>query len=225
MKSIIIPAYNEETRIKRAIENLIEGFPGQEIIVVCDGEDNSDDIIKSLSFRYPNIRLLRFGSRLGKGGALIQGLKVAKGKEICFVDADESVSIDDLKGMFHALHGVDGVIASRRLKRSKILIKQPIQRRLASRIFNIFVRMLFSLPFEDTQCGAKVFKQEAVLNILNDLKTTGFETDVEILWRLRKMGYKIREYPISWKHSEGTKFKLSDSKGMLISLIRTRFSR
>jgi len=181
--------------------------------------------IKSFSFRYPNIRLLCFGNRLGKGGALIQGFKVAEGKEICFVDADESVSIDDLKGMFHALHGVDGVIASRRLKRSKILIKQPIQRRLASRIFNIFVRMLFGLPFEDTQCGAKVFKQEAILNILNDLKTTGFETDVEILWRLRKMGYRIREYPISWKHSEGTKFKLSDSKGMLISLIRTRFSR
>src|SRR5664280_640321 len=101
MKSIIIPAYNEERRIKRTIENLIDGFPGQEIIVVCD--------------------------------------------------ADESVSIDDLKGMFQALHGVDGVIASRRLKRSKILIKQPIQRRLASRIFNIFVRMLFSLPYEDTQ--------------------------------------------------------------------------
>ncbi len=225
MKSIIIPAFNEETRIKRAIENLIEGFPGQEIIVVCDGEDNSDDIIKSFSVRYPNIRLLCFGNRLGKGGALIQGLKVAEGKEICFVDADESVSIDDLKGMFQALHDVDGVIASRRLKRSKILIKQPIQRRLASRVFNIFVRMLFSLPFEDTQCGAKVFKQEAILNILNDLKTTGFETDVEILWRLKKKGYRIREYPISWKHSEGTKFKLSDSKGMLISLIRTRFSR
>ena len=92
MKSIIIPAYNEETRIKRAIENLIEGFPGQEIIVVCDGEDNSDDIIKSFSIRYPNIRLLCFGNRLGKGGALIQGLKVAEGKEICFADADESVS-------------------------------------------------------------------------------------------------------------------------------------
>jgi glycosyltransferase involved in cell wall biosynthesis len=104
MKSIIIPAYNEETRIKRAIENLIDGFPGQEIIVVCDGEDNSDDIIKSFSVRYPNIRLLCFGNRLGKGGALIQGFKVAEGKEICFVDADESVSIDDLKGMFQALH-------------------------------------------------------------------------------------------------------------------------
>lgn len=225
MKSIIIPAYNEGARIKGVIENLINEFPGQEIIVICDGEDNSDIIIESFSFKHPNIRLLCFGSRLGKGGALIEGFRAAKGKEICFVDADESVNIDDIKGMFHALYDVDGVIASRRLKRSKILIKQPIKRRFASKIFNIFVKMFFGLPFEDTQCGAKVFKREAILDILNDLKTTGFEIDVEILWRFKKMGYKIIEYPITWKHSEGSKFRLSDSTSMLISLLRTRFNR
>ena len=225
MKSIIIPAYNEELRIKQVIIDLIDGFPEQEIIVVCDGNDNSDNIVKSFSFRYPNIRLLSFGGRLGKGGALIQGFKVAKGAEICFVDADESVSTDDLKGMFHVLHDVDGVIASRRLKGSKILIKQPIKRRLASKAFNIFVRMFFGLPFKDTQCGAKVFKRDAILDILNDLKTSGFDIDVEILWRLKKGGYRVIEYPITWKHSEGSKFRLSHSRGMFISLLRTRFNR
>jgi glycosyltransferase involved in cell wall biosynthesis len=225
MKSIIIPAYNEELRIKQVIGDLIDEFPGQEIIVVCDGTDNSDNIVKSFSFGYPNIRLLRFGGRLGKGGALIQGFKVAEGEEICFVDADESVSTDDLKGMFHALHDVDGVIASRRLKGSKILIKQPIKRRLASKAFNIFVKMFFGLPFNDTQCGAKVFKRDAILDILNDLKTSGFEIDVEILWRFKKRGYRVIEYPITWKHSEGSKFRLSHSRGMFISLLRTRFNR
>ena len=100
MKSIIIRAYNEELRIKQVIRDLIDEFPGQEIIVICDGNDNSDNIVKSFSFGYPNIRLLRFGGRLGKGGALIQGFKVAEGEEICFVDADESVSTDDLISMF-----------------------------------------------------------------------------------------------------------------------------
>ena len=145
--------------------------------------------------------------------------------EICFVDADESVSTDDLKGMFHALHDVDGVIASRRLAGSKILIKQPINRRLASKAFNIFVRMFFGLPFKDTQCGAKIFKIDAIFDILNDLKTSGFEIDVEILWRLKKGGYRIIEYPITWKHSDGSKFRLSHSSGMFISLLRTRFNR
>ncbi len=223
MKSIIIPAYNEEMRIKRVIGNLVDEFPGQEIIVVCDGDDNSCNIVNSFSFKYPNIRLLRFAGRLGKGMALIQGFKAADGEEICFVDSDESVSTDDLKGMFHALHDVDGVIASRRLKGSKILIKQPIKRRLASKAFNIFVRMLFGLPFEDTQCGAKVFKRGAILDILNDLKTSGFEIDVEILWRLKNRGYRVVEYPITWSHSDGSKFKLSHSCDMFCSLIKIRF--
>ena len=96
---------------------------------------------------------------------------------------------------------------------------------LASKAFNIFVRMFFGLPFKDTQCGAKVFKKEAILDILDDLKTSGFEIDVEILWRLKKRGYRVIEYPITWKHSEGSKFRLSHSGGMFISLLRTRFKR
>lgn len=223
-QSIIIPAYNEQERIGRTIDNLIKGFPEQEILVVCDGQDNSKEIVKRLSTKYVNIRLLKFDCRLGKGGALIHGFREAKGNVICFVDADESVSTRDLKSMFLALHDNDGIIASRRLRESKILIKQPIKRRLASKAFNIFVRLFFGLPFKDTQCGAKIFKRDAILDILTDLKTSGFEIDVEILWRLKNKGYNIVEYPITWKHSEGSKFKLSQSKWMLISLLKTRFS-
>ena len=220
--SLIIPAYNEECRIRTAIANLADAFPGQEIIVVCDGQDCSNNIVKELSFKYPFIVLLNFNQRLGKGGALIQGFKVANGTNICFIDADESISAEDLKNMFMRLHDVDGVIASRRMKGSRILIKQPLKRRLASKAFNIFVRIIFGLPFSDTQCGAKIFKREAILDILDELKTTGFEIDVEILWRLKNRGYKVTEYPITWKHSEGSKFKLSNSAGMLISLLSIR---
>jgi glycosyltransferase involved in cell wall biosynthesis len=224
-QSIIIPAYNEQERIEGTIKKLIEGFPEQEILVVCDGHDNSKKIVKKLSSKYANIRLLKSNCRLGKGGALIQGFREAKGDVICFVDADESVNTRDLMSMFHELHDFDGIIASRRLRGSKILIKQPINRRLASKAFNIFVRLFFGLPFKDTQCGAKIFKKEAILDILDDLKTTGFEIDVEILWRLKNKGYNVVEYPITWQHSEGSKFKLSQSKWMLISLIKVRFSR
>jgi glycosyltransferase involved in cell wall biosynthesis len=223
--SIIIPAYNEEERIKGTIDNLVREFPGQEIIVVCDGADKSRDIVKSLSRRSLNILLLTFDGRLGKGGALVQGFKAASGEVICFIDADESVSSDDLKSMFLALDGVDGVIASRRMSGSKILINQPLKRRFASKAFNIFVRNFFGLPFKDTQCGAKIFKRDAIYSILNEIRTTGFEIDVEILWRLKNKGYTVVEHPITWKHSEGSKFRLSHSKGMLISLLRTRLIR
>ncbi|MHB8120316.1 MAG: glycosyltransferase [Methanothrix sp.] len=224
MYSIVIPAYNEELRLKGIIYQYAKEFADQEIIIVCDGEDNSRDIVNGACIKNPNIKLLSFERRLGKGGALIEGFKVAAGERIGFVDADESVSPKDLKGMFRALDEVDGVIASRRLKTSKILIKQPLRRRVVSKGFNLFVRILFGLPFRDTQCGAKVFKREAIKYIVNDLTAKGFEIDVEILWRLKKGGYRAIEYPITWKHSEGSKFKLSHSGRMLISLLRIRFN-
>jgi glycosyltransferase involved in cell wall biosynthesis len=223
-KSIIIPAYNEESRIKQVVLNLVNDFPGQEIIVVCDGQDNSRIIVTDLSLKYPNILVLSFNHRLGKGGALIQGFRAAHGQEIGFIDADESVSTTDLKKLFQALHNVDGVIASRRLKESKILKMQSINRRLVSKGFNIFVRIIFDLPFTDTQCGAKVFKKYAIHDVLDEIRTTGFEIDVELLWRLRMKGYIVLEHPITWKHSEGSKFKLSYSMEMLISLLRIRFN-
>lgn len=219
MNSIIVPAYNEELRIKKVIECLIDEFPGQEIIVVCDGQDDTPKIIAD----NPDIRLLIFHKRLGKGGAIIEGFKASTGDKIGFVDADESVSSKDLKGMFEALGEVDGVIASRRLFSSKILVEQPFNRRLASKGFNLLVRILFGLPFKDTQCGAKVFMRHAICDIIGELETSGFEIDVEILWKLRNKGYIVIEYPITWSHSLGSKFKLSNAYAMFVSLIKIRF--
>jgi glycosyltransferase involved in cell wall biosynthesis len=224
-KSIIIPAYNEEARIGHVVLNLVDNFPDHEIIIVCDGQDNSINIARDLSFKYPNVQVLGFNHRLGKGGALVQGFRAVHGLEVGFIDSDESISPNDLKELFTALHDFDGAIGSRRLKESKILKMQPLKRRLASKAFNIFVRTVFGLPFSDTQCGAKAFKKSAIIDVIDEIRTTGFEIDVELLWRLRNKGYAIVEHPVTWKHSEGSKFKLSYSMGMFISLLRIRFSR
>jgi len=222
MISIIIPAYNEEKRIETTLLNYSNHFQDQEIIVVCDGTDKTQNIVGKLSEKYPNIKLLRFEKKLGKGGGIIEGFKEANGDKIGFVDADESVTPDDVKRMFDYLPDVDGVIASRRLKDSRILIKQPTKRRIASRVFNIIVRLIFGLNLKDTQCGAKVFRKEAIKDVLSELKTKGFEFDVELLWRLKKKGYKVVEFPITWRHSEGSSFSLSNAPKMFFSLLKVR---
>ena len=99
------------------------------------GQDNTPDIVNDVAKLCPNIRLLTFHKRLGKGGAIIKGFKASRGDSIGFVDADESVSAKDLKAMFENLGEFDGVIASRRLATSKIMIKQPFKPRLASKGF------------------------------------------------------------------------------------------
>jgi glycosyltransferase involved in cell wall biosynthesis len=225
MYSIIVPAYNEADRIQSVLRSYVAELSGQEIIVVFDGQDNTPDIVEDVAKDCSDIRLLTFHKRLGKGGAIIEGFKAARGDKIGFADADESVSPKDMKGMFETLGEVDGVIASRRLATSKITINQPFERRLASKGFNILVRTLFDLPFKDTQCGAKVFTRGAISDIIDELETRGFEIDVEILWRLKNKGYRVVEYPITWSYSEGSKFKLSHSYAMFSSLIKIRFQK
>lgn len=95
-------------------------------------------------------------------------------------------------------------------------------RRISSKAFNILVNIIFNLGFEDTQCGAKFFRKEAISDVLNDLKTKEFEFDVELLWKLKKKGYNVVEYPITWKHSEGSSFSLFNGPKMIFSLLKVR---
>ena len=224
--SLIIPAYNEEDRIESVLLDYCNYFPNQEIIVVCNGcRDNTPNIVRRLCSKYSQIKFLDFEEKLGKGRAIIEGLKAAGGDKVGFVDADESVGPDDVKRMYDALVNIDGVTASRKLKDSRILVNQPLRRRITSKTFNILIRMIFGLHFKDTQCGAKVFKKEAITSVVNELTTKGFEFDVELLWRLKNRGYKVIEFPITWKHSEGSTFSLWNAPGMLFSLLKVRFGK
>lgn len=220
--SLVIPAYNEENRIKNVMTRYLDFFPDFELIVVCDGTDSTTSIVKKFMNEYPQIKLLEFNERLGKGKGIIEGMKIAGGNRIGFVDSDESIDPGDVGKMVDALSGADGVIASRRLKQSRVLIKQSLMRRISSKAFNILVNIIFNLGFEDTQCGAKFFRKEAISDVLNDLKTKEFEFDVELLWKLKKKGYNVVEYPITWKHSEGSSFSLFNGPKMIFSLLKVR---
>jgi glycosyltransferase involved in cell wall biosynthesis len=224
--SIIIPAYNEELRIENVVLKYCSFFPDEEIIVVCNGcEDNTPDIVRGLAAENKQLKLLNIKEKVGKGGATIAGFKVANGDIIGFVDADESVAPGDVMKMINALSSNHGVIGSRWLKDSKILVKQPLKRRIASRILNLLVRIIFSLSFNDTQCGAKLFKKDAIKSVLPQMTATGFEFDIELLWKLKAMGYRVIEFPITWKHSEGSTFKLSYAPKMFVSLLKVRFAK
>jgi len=221
--SIVIPAYNEEGRIEAVLLNYCEHFPTQEIIVVCNGcTDDTPNIAGGLCATYSQIRTLCFEEKTGKGGAIIEGFRVAEGDAVGFVDADESVEPSDVDRMLEVLSDADGVIASRRLKESRILVKQPLKRRIASQLFNIIVRVMFGLNFRDTQCGAKVFRREAIRSVLDSLTAKGFEFDVELLWQLKKRGYRVIEFPVTWKHSEGSTFSMASAPRMFLSLLRVR---
>ncbi|MDD1715413.1 MAG: glycosyltransferase [Methanolinea sp.] len=223
--SLVIPAYNEERRIETLLAQL-EGAPG-EIIFVCEGEDATPVLIRRFSDAHPDLRIrseIR-RERLGKGRAILQGLSLSTAPLVGYMDADGSTSFDEMLRLFSRLDSADAIIGSRWKEGAVLLEPQGIARRVQSRVFNLFIRLLFGLSFKDTQCGAKVFKKSAIDAVLKDMVSRGFEFDVELLWRLQSGGFRIREVPISWNNMGDSRVKVSDIARMAISLVKMRFFR
>lgn len=223
--SLVIPAYNEESRILPLLES-IGKFDG-ELIVVCDGTDRTAEIVKKTAAQRTDlaIRCLEFNHRLGKGGGVRAGLAAARAPLVGYFDADGSTGIGEMLRLFSSLGSADGAIGSRWVEGSNLTIRQGWMRRVESRGFNLIMRVLYGLPYHDTQCGAKVFRKASVDAVLPSLVSNGFEFDVELLWRLRSAGYTIIEVPIEWQNKGDSRVKKRDMIGMLSGLIRVRLHR
>lgn len=223
--TLVIPAYNEEQRIPFLLSQ-IDSAQG-EIIFICDGKDSTPDLVDRFARTHPHIQIRceRRRTRLGKGGAILEGMHLASGSLIGYMDADASTSFSQMLMLFDLLDGADAVIGSRWIGGSILLREQGFFRKLESRVFNLIIRFLFGLSFKDTQCGAKVFKKAAIDAVIADMVATGFEFDVELLWRIQRAGFRIREHPISWHNMGDSRVRRSDVLGMLVGLIRLRFTR
>ncbi len=148
------------------------------------------------------------------------------GNIIGFIDADGSTDPQNYEKVLRALlsGNLDGAVASRYLPDSEMPIKQPFYRKFLSRGWNLLVRILFQIPFTDTQCGAKIFSAKALHSVARKIQTHGFEFDVEILWRLHKEGFAIKEVPITWVDKAHSTFRLLDIIGMFFRLLKVRCS-
>jgi glycosyltransferase involved in cell wall biosynthesis len=226
--SIVIPAYNEEGRLEKTIKDYMSFFysclSDIEIIVITDGcTDQTPQIVDNLSSKYPCIRHIHPTDRLGKGGAVIEGFKAASKEMVGFVDGDGSTAPEGLCIMLDELGNYDSVIASRWIEGANILKQEPFIRVLASRCFNIIVRVLFNLPFRDTQCGAKFFRRSAIMDVIDGLGLTDWSFDVELLYHLMDKGYTIKEVPVTWEYREGSKLNVKIvSIKMLLSVVGLR---
>ncbi len=220
--SIVIPAHNEEGRILECLEKVTRMFRRAEIIVSEDGStDATVEIVESFRKKWKNIRLLKNGKKLGKGGGLIRGLLAAHGEKIVFMDADCSVEPSEIRNLVDALDNADIAIGSRAMPGARILVQPPLSRRITGRVFNTMVNLLFGLNCSDTQCGFKALTRNAVRKIIPGLVSRGFEVDVEILARAKKMGLGVVEVPVDWKYKGDSKVNvMRESVSMLAGILR-----
>lgn len=231
--SIVIPAYNEELRLKNTLEAVCAYLSRRprrfaEVVVVDDGSrDGTARLAEEFAAGQPMVRLVRNPGNRGKGYSVRHGVMEARGEWILFTDADLSAPIEEMEKLTAAVEagGAEIAIGSRAIDRSLIEVHQSWFRETAGRIFNLLLRLLTGLPFRDTQCGFKLYRADAAREIFQRQRLERFGFDAEVLFIAKKLGYRCVEVPVRWSHSEGTKVRmLKDSVDMFLDLLRVRWN-
>jgi glycosyltransferase involved in cell wall biosynthesis len=228
--SIVVPAFNEASRIGESIDK-IDSFMRHssiscELIIVDDGSrDNTSEVIRKTQVK--GLRLIRNDQNHGKGYTVRQGVLAASGQYVLFTDADLSAPIEEVDKLLDVAvkDGVDVVIGSRAIDRSYIEKHQSSWREAGGIVFNFMVRLVLGLRFHDTQCGFKLFHRQRSRRIFELQTTPGFGFDPELLFLANRAGLLIREEPVRWSHAEGSKVSFfRDAIRMFFDLVRIRWN-
>lgn len=232
--SIIIPAFNEEKRLPRALAGIRDYFTRHgenldevEIIVVDDGStDGTARVAEEWAREINSLRIVSNGKNCGKGYSVQHGMLEARGKIALFTDADLSSPMEESEKLLAALAaGNEVAIGSRALDRTLIAVRQSRFRELAGIIYNGFVRFFTGLPLHDTQCGFKAFVREPSRIIFEQQRIERFGFDPEILFLAKRHGLRCEEVPVRWAHDPATKVHvLRDSLVMFGDLLYIRWN-
>jgi dolichyl-phosphate beta-glucosyltransferase len=227
--SVIIPAYNEESRLPVYLAQVLAYLrlkgPSFEVIVVDDGSSDGTALLVERSAELePRLRLIRLPGNQGKGAAVRTGMLQAHGKLRLFADADGATPITELERLRKSIdQGADVVVGSRALHDASRKVRSKLHRRIMGTVFNYLVRVLAVHGIEDTQCGFKLFTAAAARAVFALQRIDRFGFDVEILFLSHKKGYRITEVPVNWSDVAGTKVSLVwDSLRMFGDLLRIR---
>lgn len=235
--SIIIPAYNEATRLEKslraAMSYLSQNLPDAELIVVDDGSsDNTADLARQVFQESGELRtsVISYKSNLGKGRAVRLGLLAARADIVLFTDADFSTPISETPKLVGPIENgeCDVAFGSRALDRQLIGVHQSWRREQGGRVFNLVVRVATGMPFWDTQCGFKAFRMSVCRPLIEAATIDRFGFDVELLYLAFRAGLKMKEIPVRWDHNDGSKITLfTDSFKMVneVGLIRQQARR
>ena len=228
--SIVIPAYNESARLGGTLEKVLAYVHARgwdaEVIVVNDGsQDNTANIVGTFAAKDAAVRLVENPGNRGKGYSVRNGMLHARGGIVIFSDADLSSPIEEAPKLLQALAaGADIAIGSRWLRAETQTQRQPLHRQVFGRIFNLLLRVTLGLKFKDTQCGFKAFRQPAVRAIFPLQKIERWGFDPEILFLARKFKFRVREVPVAWGHSGGTRINpLVNGSRMVMEMLRIRW--
>jgi dolichyl-phosphate beta-glucosyltransferase len=214
--TVVLPCYNEAERLPGTLAAYLRQLswaPGQvEVLVVDDGStDATRAVAEAAAAADPRVRMLGHRPNRGKGFAVRAGMLAARGDLVVFADADGSYGPDDLRRVVEALAEAPVAIGARTESTTASLVRQA-----ASRGFNLAIRSVLGLPFQDTQSGLKGFRRAAALAIFSRTRLDGFAFDVEVLFLADRLGLDVAQVGVQARECEGSKVRVAvDAQRML----------
>jgi glycosyltransferase involved in cell wall biosynthesis len=230
MISIIIPLHNETKILSENVSRLKKRVDGSnyeyEIILAEDGStDQTPQIARSLASSYPDIRLIITKKRLGRGLSLSNAIAAARGDIVVYMDADLATDLSHLDALIREIeNGSDISTGSRLMPGSKVSGRNAL-RDIASKSYNLLLRLLFRTAVRDHQCGFKAFRKSSVLPLLSEVKDTHWFWDSELLIRAQARGLKVTEIPVNWTDRKESGVRLhADILYMGLAALKLRLS-
>lgn len=198
--SVIVPAYRQEKTIFKDLKRIQEVLEkiryDYEIICVVDGRvDKTLEEAKKVKSK--KIKVIGYKENKGKGHAVRYGMARANGDPIAFIDAGMEIDPNGISMILEHMewYGADIIVGSKRHPVSQV--NYPLERRIISSLYQLFVRVFTGLNVRDTQAGLKIFRRKVLEDVLPRLLVKRYAFDLEMLTVARRLGYKkIFEAPV-----------------------------
>ena len=242
--SVVIPAYNEELRLRPMVDATIAYLEGigdrlqgdYEIMIVDDGSrDSTAAEISRIQAFYPTIKIafVRLIENQGKGGAVRQGVLHARGRYILMADADGATEISDFASLFQIMQRtqrknpitgeLEGIVVGSRAHLSETSIAtRSIVRTILMKAFHVAVMLLCTTKIKDTQCGFKLFTKNTATKIFTNLHIHRWAFDIEVIYVAESLGVPIAEVAVHWREVDGSKLIQSKLDIVKTSLFMAR---
>ena len=233
--SVVIPAYNEVKDIENGVLTEVADYLrlqkyAWEVIIVNDSStDNTLELIKKFVSKQPGFRVMDEPHR-GKAGTVIAGMLSAQGEIVLFTDMDQATPLKEVEKFLPEFkEGYDGVIGKRTGRKGA-----PLARKVMAYGFMVLRYLILRLPYKDTQCGFKAFKNEAAKKVFGKMKVFGENTsftgpsvnaafDLELLYISRKLGLRVIDVPVAWDYRETKRVSpIKDSVEAIFDMLRVR---
>jgi dolichyl-phosphate beta-glucosyltransferase len=228
--TIVVPAYNECARIGATLSAIRSHLDASsrryELIVSADGTDGTREEAARVASGDPRVRVIGSPQRRGKGRGIREGVALATGRVVGFVDADYKTPIEEVEKLLpHLEAGADVVIGSRAVAESLIERRQPLHRRVGSRAFGVAMHLTLGLwELHDTQCGFKFFRAGVAKDLFARQRIDGYMFDVEILHLAARSGYRVAEVGVRWQDDGDSRLDLVAGNWQnMLDILRIRF--